>query len=158
MKSPLVRIRSSLLVTNILNVQKLQPFVFEWNSTFSAFSLIIEGTTEKVLQLMLPLKSIYIINFGFIEHKMYFWTLQRVSSKKNSIYWHHFCHEKKISVDIFRAAPYMLMLVLHKDVLFHYIETRTYLRASMSLKAHVHIFTQTQKLLKMPSSFRLGFN
>jgi len=33
-----------------------------------AFSLIIEGTTEKVL----PLKSIYNINFGFIEQKMYF--------------------------------------------------------------------------------------
>jgi hypothetical protein len=26
---------------------------------------------------------------------------------------------KKISVDLFRAAPYMLMLVLHKDALFH---------------------------------------
>jgi hypothetical protein len=37
--------------------------------------MIIEGTTEKVLQFMLPLKSIYIINFGFIEQQMYFWTL-----------------------------------------------------------------------------------
>jgi hypothetical protein len=27
---------------------------------------------------------------------------------------------KKISVDLIRAAPYMLMLVLHKDALFHY--------------------------------------
>ncbi len=40
-----------------------------------AFSLIIEGTTQKVLQLIMPLKSIYNKNFGFIE--------QRVSSKKN---------------------------------------------------------------------------
>jgi hypothetical protein len=26
---------------------------------------------------------------------------------------------KKVSVDLFRAAPYMLTLVLHKDALFH---------------------------------------
>ncbi len=29
---------------------------------------------------------------------------------------------KKISVDLFRAAPYMLMLVLHKDALFKFVE------------------------------------
>jgi len=28
----------------------------KWNSTFFAFSLIIEGITEKVLQFMFPLK------------------------------------------------------------------------------------------------------
>ncbi len=27
---------------------------------------------------------------------------------------------EKISVDLFRAAAYMIMLVLHKDALFHY--------------------------------------
>ncbi len=42
--------------------------------------LIIEGTTEKVLQFIMPLKSIYNQNFGFIEHKMYFWTLQTGSN------------------------------------------------------------------------------
>jgi hypothetical protein len=26
---------------------------------------------------------------------------------------------KKISIDLFRAAPYMHMLVVHKDALFH---------------------------------------
>ena len=60
------------------------------------FSLIIEGTTEKVLQFIMPLKSIYSRNFGFIEWKLYFWTLQRVSSKKNPINWHHFWFEKNI--------------------------------------------------------------
>jgi hypothetical protein len=50
-----------------------------------AFSLIIEGATEKVLKFIMPLKSIYNRNLGFIEQKMYFLTLQRVSSKKNSI-------------------------------------------------------------------------
>jgi hypothetical protein len=33
---------------------------------FFAFSLIIEGTTEKVLQFIMPLKSIYNQNLGFI--------------------------------------------------------------------------------------------
>jgi hypothetical protein len=57
----------------------------QWNSAFLLFSLIIEGTTEKVLQFKMPLKSIYNRNFGFIEQNMYFLTLQRVSSKTNSI-------------------------------------------------------------------------
>ncbi len=37
-----------------------------------AFSLIIEGTTEKVLQFIMPPKTINNPNFGFIEQKMYF--------------------------------------------------------------------------------------
>jgi hypothetical protein len=45
------------------------------NSTFLAFSLIIEGSTEKVLQFVMPLKSIYNKNLSFAEQKMYFWTL-----------------------------------------------------------------------------------
>jgi hypothetical protein len=36
-----------------------------------AFSVLIEGTTEKVLQFIMPLKSMYNRNFGFIEQKMY---------------------------------------------------------------------------------------
>ncbi len=34
-----------------------------------AFSFIIEGTTEKVLQFIIPLNSIYNQNLGFIEQK-----------------------------------------------------------------------------------------
>jgi hypothetical protein len=37
-----------------------------------AFSLVIEGTTEKVLQFMMPVKSIYNKNLGFIEQKKIF--------------------------------------------------------------------------------------
>jgi hypothetical protein len=36
------------------------------------FSLIIEGNTEKVLQFITPLKSIYNRNISLIEQKMYF--------------------------------------------------------------------------------------
>ncbi len=39
-----------------------------WNSTF----LIIEGTTKMVLQFIMPPKSIYKQNLGFVEQKMYF--------------------------------------------------------------------------------------
>jgi len=35
-------------------------------------SWITDGTTEKVLQLLMPLKSIDKQNLGFIEQKMYF--------------------------------------------------------------------------------------
>jgi hypothetical protein len=34
--------------------------------------LIVEGTTEKMLQIDMPLKSIYTKNLGFIEQNMYF--------------------------------------------------------------------------------------
>ncbi len=34
--------------------------------------MIIEGTAENVLQLIMLLKSIYNRNFGFTEQKMYF--------------------------------------------------------------------------------------
>ncbi len=58
-----------------------------------AFSLIIGGTTEKVLQFIIPVESIYNKNFGFIEQKMYFESLQRGSNNKKSINWHYFCDE-----------------------------------------------------------------
>jgi hypothetical protein len=44
----------------------------QWNIAIFAILFIIEGTTEKVMQYIMPLKSIYNRNFGFIEHKMYF--------------------------------------------------------------------------------------
>ncbi len=45
---------------------------FEWNSTFFAFSLIIEGTTEKLLQFIIPLKSAYNENHNFNAQKWLF--------------------------------------------------------------------------------------
>ncbi len=39
---------------------------------FFAFSLIIEGATEKVMHIIKPLKSIYNKNLGFIEQKCIF--------------------------------------------------------------------------------------
>ncbi len=62
----------------------------------NAFSMIIEGTTEQVLQFTMPLESINSRNFGFIEQKMYFWTLQRVSGKESSIDCHYFYLEQNI--------------------------------------------------------------
>ncbi len=52
---------------------------------FFAFSSIIEGATEKVLQFMMTLKSNYNRNFGFIEQKMYFLNTTESFSKANSI-------------------------------------------------------------------------
>jgi hypothetical protein len=46
-------------------------FVIQFNGTarFFTFSLVIEGTTEKVLQFKMPVSSIYNQNLGFIEQK-----------------------------------------------------------------------------------------
>jgi hypothetical protein len=50
---------------------------------FFAFSLIIEGTTEKVLQFIMPLKSIYNKNLGFVEQKYIFEHNKEVQTIKN---------------------------------------------------------------------------
>ncbi len=65
----------------------------KWNSTYFLFWLIIEGTTEKVLQFIMQFTSIYNTKLGFIEQKMYFWTPQSDSNKKKSINLHYFCHD-----------------------------------------------------------------
>ncbi len=74
-----------------------------------AFSFIIEGTAEKVLQFIMPLKSIYNKNLGFVEQKRYFWTLQRGSNKYKSINWHYFCHEKKFPMTSSELPPIALL-------------------------------------------------
>ncbi len=81
-------------------------------------TLIIEGTTEKVLQFIIPLKSIYYRNFGFIEQIMCYEHYREFQARKTLLVDLIFAM-KKISVDLFRAASYMLMLALHKDALFH---------------------------------------
>jgi hypothetical protein len=43
--------------------------------------LIVEGTTKKLLQIIVPFKSIYNKKLGFVEQKMYFeqcWEVQKV--------------------------------------------------------------------------------
>ncbi len=49
---------------------------------FFAFSLIVEGTTEKVLKSIMPLKSIYNKNLDFAE-KMYFEHNTEVQTREN---------------------------------------------------------------------------
>jgi hypothetical protein len=50
---------------------------------FLKFPLNIEGTTEKVLQFKMPLKSIYNKNLGFIEQKNIFEPFRQVQTVKN---------------------------------------------------------------------------
>jgi hypothetical protein len=86
-----------------------------------AFLLIIEGTTEKVLQFIMQLKSIYHKNLGFIEQKMSFETIHSVSNKKKSSLSIDIFSTKKKSYDFFKADLYRLMLVFNKDALFHLV-------------------------------------
>jgi hypothetical protein len=50
---------------------------------FWYFSLVIEGTTEKVLQLILPVKLIYNQNLGFTEQKNFFLYYREIQTIKN---------------------------------------------------------------------------
>jgi hypothetical protein len=50
---------------------------------FFVFLLIIENTTEKVLQFIMSLKSIYNQNNGFIEQKCIFEHFREVQTIKN---------------------------------------------------------------------------
>jgi len=63
---------STKMKTMLSNYLLAIPPFQQWDSVFFAFSLIIEGTTEKVLQFIMPLKSIYSRNFGFIAQKNVF--------------------------------------------------------------------------------------
>ncbi len=83
-----------------------------------AFSLIEEGTTEKVLQFMMPLKSIHSQTMFCSTKNVFLNTTERFKQEKNLLTDTIFV-VKKNSYDLFRAAPYRLMLVLLKDVLFH---------------------------------------
>ncbi len=57
----------------------------QWNSAFLTFSLIIEGTTEKVFQFVMPLKAVYNRKFGFIEQKCNFEHCGKVKTRKRCI-------------------------------------------------------------------------
>jgi len=71
-----------------------------------AFLSIIEGTTEKVLQFIIPLKSIYNRNFDFIEQKIYFLNTKDSFSQTNSINCHYFRHGKKFCWPFQRCPLY----------------------------------------------------
>jgi hypothetical protein len=43
--------------------------MFQCNSAFLTFSLIVKGTSKKVLQFLMPLEPIYDKNFCFNEQK-----------------------------------------------------------------------------------------
>ncbi len=55
---------------NIITSEIVELLAME--QQFFAFSLIIEGTTEKLLQFIMPLQLIYNQNLGFIEQKIKF--------------------------------------------------------------------------------------
>jgi hypothetical protein len=66
----------------------------------------------------MPLKSIHNQNLGFIEQKNVLLNTTEVQTIKNLLIDIIFAM-KIFYNDLFRAAPYRLMLVLHKDALFH---------------------------------------
>jgi hypothetical protein len=70
------------------------------------------------LQFKIPLKSIYIQIWASLNKKYIFEHNREFQARKTQLIDILFVM-KKISVDLFRAAAYMLMLVLHKDALFH---------------------------------------
>jgi hypothetical protein len=71
---------------------------------FFAFSLIIEGTTEKVLKFIMPLKSIHNRNFGLIEQKNVFLNPTE-SFKQEKLYQLALFLPQNISVDFFELSP-----------------------------------------------------
>ncbi len=58
------------IVLNMVSISGLLEV--NGRARFFEFPLIIEGTTVKALQFIMPLELIYNRNFGFIEHKNVF--------------------------------------------------------------------------------------
>ncbi len=75
--------------------------------------MIIEGTAEKVLQFIFK-KTLVSFN------KMFFSNTKERFKQENFNQNYIFLSKNNISVHLFTAAPYRLMLVLHTDALFHY--------------------------------------
>jgi hypothetical protein len=57
----------------------------QWNSTFLQFLSIAEGTTEKVLQFEMPLKSIYNNILALLNKKCIFEHSRMVQTLKNQL-------------------------------------------------------------------------
>ncbi len=100
---------------------------------FFAFSLIIEGATDKVLQSIITLKSVNNKNIRFNAQKRFFEHYRENQTIKNL----------SIDIIIFVMKPFFLMtsqschyrflLVLNSDALFHYKCSRDYLRTCASI-------------------------
>ncbi len=82
---------------------------FNGTAHFFTFSLIVEGGTEKVSQFIMPLKSIYNKNFGFIQLKCTFENDRKVKERKE--YENDAIFVIKCCDYFCRAALYRLMLV-----------------------------------------------
>jgi len=71
-----------------------------------AFSLIIEGTTEKVLQFIMPLESIYKKTLVSLNKKCIFEHYREFHARKPLLIG--IILSIKLSVDLFRASPICL--------------------------------------------------
>jgi hypothetical protein len=78
----------------------------QWNSAFFAISFIIEGTTAKVLQFKMPLKSTYSRKFGFIEQKMYFEHYREFQARKTLLIDIIFAMKKEYLLTFLELPPY----------------------------------------------------
>ncbi len=86
-----------------------------------AFSLIIEGTTEKVLNLTMPLKSMNNQNLGLIEQKCIFEHYREDQTIKNILTDIIFALKIFFLMTFSELPPKRLMLLLHKNAVFHWV-------------------------------------
>ncbi len=74
-----------IIVGRYLNAPSFLSLIFcDGTARFFTILMIIEGATEKVLQFILPLKSIYIKNYGFNEQNVILYTYERF--KQENLY------------------------------------------------------------------------
>ncbi len=92
---------------------------------FFAFSLIIEGTTEKVLQFKMPLKSIYNRNFGFNEQQCIFEHYGEFQARKSILIDIIFAI-KKFQLTFSQLSPICLCL--------YYTKMRCSIKAAANLR------------------------
>jgi hypothetical protein len=87
--------------------------------------MIIEGTTEKVLQFSMLIMSIFNQNLGFTEKVCIFEHYREVQKIIVQLIDIDLVI-KYFSDDLLRGALYRLNLVLNKDVLFHCLNSNIY--------------------------------
>jgi hypothetical protein len=89
----------------VLSLKRISFMTAKWNSAVFEFSLIIEGTTEKVLQFIMPLASIYGRNFGFIWQNNVFLNTTKSLKQRKLYRLTLFLPRKKLSVDQISELP-----------------------------------------------------
>jgi hypothetical protein len=112
----------SVFMLSVLVMSAIAEYISQNpNQSISTFlmPLTIEGATDKLLQVKMPLKSFPSKKYVYTNKNVFLKTAQRLK-QQTCLKLHYFCLFLNGSVYIFRPAIHVPFIVLSKDGLFHF--------------------------------------